>query len=116
MIARLIEDHRRIRAIVAELAICLEEPRPPLTPGFARCRWKLMRELSVHSACERQALGTAHGTDDSLDRVLRAHMLEWTAAAIQQRWAAYRVAARILLRRLVQRMDHEERAVFPKLA
>lgn len=116
MIARFTDDHVRVRALSAKLSAFLNEPCAPIVPGFARCRWELVRELSTHLACERRLLSRLPIADDTLDKALHRHMLDWTGAAIQARWSAYVHEARALLRRLDQRMDHEERVLFPMLA
>ncbi|KQT31310.1 hypothetical protein ASG29_15230 [Sphingomonas sp. Leaf412] len=119
-------DHDRVRAILTGLEAYLLAAAPPVDAGFSRLRWSLARELSVHLAFERTAYpkitsqprGPAlyNGLDRTLDADLGEHMTKWTLARIHAEWIAYRVSARLLSRRLRQRMAYEESVLFPMMA
>lgn len=107
------DEHERIRAIAAALDGFLDAGAPPTDPAFARARWSLSREVSMHLARERceQASGAPAGIDANLEVVLQDHMRQWTGGSIQAEWARYRIAARGLLHRLRRRMDYEDRGL-----
>lgn len=116
---RLLEDHRRADAIIRRLDAFLDRHVAPVEPAFAQLRWMLLREFTRHHAMETAALqrtggrGAAH--DQGLAEAFRAHMIQWSATAIQDRWPHYRHAARLLLDRMRRQMRHEEMALFPML-
>ena len=123
---RLHADHDRVRGILTGLEAYLLAATAPRDADFSRLRWSLARELSTHLAFERAAYpkitvqprGPAlyNGLDRTLDADLAEHMTYWTLARIHAEWIAYRVSARLLSRRLRQRMAYEENVLFPMLA
>ena len=125
-ISRFVDDHARIRKIVAALERFLQLERAPDEAAFARRRWELIREVSVHLAVEGRIItDMAKGIrlaphllqqDATLAAEVRTHMAEWTAAAIEERWPTYRRTTRALLARLRRRMEYEETSLFPALA
>jgi len=126
MLRRFVEDHDRLRSIIAEFDRHLKSSQAPTDVAFARLRWTLARQVAVHVALERRALPdmfarTAtpdlyRGLDHDLDCELNRQMTEWTASAIEASWAEYRSITANLLARLRRRMVFEEKKIFPALA
>jgi hypothetical protein len=113
------DQHDSIRRIAARMDIFLAKPTPPDGDEFARLRWTLVRELSIHLAVERPALttwlqrnaGRAAELDTDFDQVFAHHMATWSGANIHAAWADYRGVTADLLARLRRRMDYEERVI-----
>lgn len=123
MLAQLKTEHDRLRDLAGRLRTYLHGDAPPRDPDFARLRWMLVRELSVHLATERRAVddwcargGSGDGFDQELDDAFTRHVVAWSGATMTTTWSRYCDDTRDLLRRLCDRMDYEEAVVFPAFA
>lgn len=122
MLAQLKTEHDSLRDLAGRLRGYLHGDRPPHDPAFAQLRWMLVRELSIHLATERRAVdvwcamgGDGDGFDEALDDAFTRHIVAWSGATMASTWSRYCDETRVLLARLCDRMDYEERAVFPVL-
>lgn len=119
MLARLLEDHRRIGLIVDHIDSVLNTNCPVDISQLAQLRWTLARELLQHIAIEDRFLaGSPRSGGMVLSRVQRLlcdHHARWTGDRIVSGWAEYRIAASGLLAAVRARINHEEMDIFPQI-
>lgn len=121
MTAHLPHDHHLLRDLSDRLERYLDRETPPQEPEFARLRWMLVREMTLHLATERAVLARWRGQvgrmadrfDFALEDAFKQHVVAWSGATMIAIWPRYRIETRELLGRMRRRMDMEESAVFP---
>lgn len=125
MLDQLRHDHDRLRAIATQLRTLLKDDGARIGLCFAAARWTLTRELLRHMAMEKQFLRDSRldcaevssrspHNADNFERRYREHLARWTAMEIDAHWKDYCRDLREILNILEQRMQFEERTVFPK--
>ncbi len=105
----------------------MDKPEADLA-ALAAFRWKLMRLVTGHLAFEDvhlydalargggEAAAVAQSMAAELGHLLGSfqdHVRDWTPAAITGDWVGYRTASHALIAALVDRMDREEKQLYP---
>jgi hypothetical protein len=129
MLERLRNQHDLLRAFAHDLLGLLGSDRAADPEALAASRWRLSRMLLQHLALEERhvyrplerdpradvnmiAHGFSRELEDSFTRY-QEHMHHWTPEAILEDWPTYRRAAGHLLQFLLERLDREERELYP---
>lgn len=131
-IDRLLQEHDQLRAIGGELSAYLDGAEPPANDALADCRWRMARLILRHLPAEDRLVyrrlelhpdpavaALAHRYRRELDGLFdlfQEHSARWTSEHVVANWPEYRVAARRLVAGLIERMRHEEEALYPRLA
>ena len=129
MIDKLCNQHELLRQFVGELLALVSGDTPCDPENLAASRWRLARMLLQHLALEERAVyrplerdprpqvvmlayGFRRELDTSYARY-EQHMAEWTRERIEAQWPAYVSAVRHMADFLLERLDREERELFP---
>lgn len=128
MIEKLQGEHVELRRIAEELS-GLIAGATPCDPGeLARCRWKLARLVIRHLAGEdREIYNRPRDPASPLGTVTRRltdelgglyadfhrHITTWSGEAAAKNWKVYRAETQTLLKALHDRIDREERELYP---
>lgn len=128
IVEKLKNEHAELRRVADELNR-LVAGMTPCDPGaLARCRWQLARLVIQHLAGEDREiysrphdpaspLGiTASRLKDELGGLystFHLHIATWSGEAAIRDWKAYRAETRSLLKTLADRIDREERDLYP---
>lgn len=115
MFDRMLDDHGRLRAVIADLRSRFSADQMPTDRCFASLRWMLTRELLCHLVVENEVLrreGIPPQPTDILEFRYRQHLAEWQTPKIAADWAYYRRDLAKILNALERRMDDEEREIY----
>lgn len=100
------QEHKEIRALMAELRGWLVDSGLPIGRCFAIVRWTLTGRLLRHIAAERHQPGAP--ADDGFETRYRAHLAAWTSERIDAEWPAYCRETTALLDALERHMVRDE--------
>jgi hypothetical protein len=128
MITKLRDQHDVIRTIAAELRGLLAAATPDMN-ALTDCRWRMVRTLLQHLALEERWLYRPLERDTRSDVVtiaattrqeldgafaqLQVHIDGWPAKRVEANWSEYVRATGPFIDLLLDRMEHEERELFP---
>lgn len=128
--ASLAAEHADLARMVDELRRAVDDDEPDFD-RLARARWRLGFLLAVHLAKEDKhvypalkrhenaslaSLATAYETEmGDLDQRFRDYLADWPIQIITRRWLQFRLATTDLMDKLVQRIEREERELYPLL-
>ena len=132
LIARLLNEHSKLRSLGAEMATLVANAEPCDLAELARCRWNVARSLHLHLAYEERHLFSRYETDprpevrlasakarrrvDQLHALYKVHVERWNGKAIAAGWPHYQLAIRSMIARFIAMMDQEEAELFPLVA
>lgn len=131
MLERLRNQHDLLRAFAEDLLGLIGSEQLADADLLAASRWRLSRMLLQHLSLEERyvyrplerdprpevnivAHAFSRELEDSFGRY-EEHMHHWTPERIADDWQCYRRAARHLLDFLLERLDREERELYPML-
>jgi hemerythrin-like domain-containing protein len=131
MLDRLRNQHELLRTFARDLRGLIASEQPANADVLAAARWRLSRMLLQHLSLEERyvyrplerdprpevnmiAHGFSRELDDSFARY-QEHMHQWTPERISRDWHCYRRAARHLIDFLFERLDREERDLYPMI-
>ncbi|WP_183956121.1 hemerythrin domain-containing protein [Sphingobium fontiphilum] len=128
-IAELRRQHDEISLIAAQLGEAVSDESAPRQ--VARLRWQLARLLMTHLALEDRLLypATVHSSDDDTRKTAAAlqqemgdlaarfssYMTAWSDDRILREWSAFCTQTRAMLTALADRVDSENRILYPLL-
>lgn len=131
-VTRLLDEHSRLRVLGAELAGLVASAELCDLDELACRRWSLARMVHMHLAYEERHLFHRLAADpradvhaagararrgvEQLHRSYKAHVERWTAEDIVRRWPEFQRAVRMMVSRMVDRIDLEEADLFPLVA
>jgi hypothetical protein len=131
-IGRLMEGHARLRAVFDDLETITTSPLLGSREVLAEIRWRVVREMLPHLALDdRHVLGplsessnprhasTAHRFTKDLEGIyalFRRHVARWDGQAYEQDWAAYCRSVHKVIAAFRERMDREEKELYPLIA
>lgn len=128
IVEKLKDEHVELCRVAGELK-ALVAGATPCDPGaLAACRWRLARLVTRHLAAEDRQIysrprepgsplaAVAGRLKDDLGGLYAAfhrHIATWSGGAAAGDWPAFRAETRTLLKALVDRIDREERELYP---
>ena len=124
-------EHRRLRECNVEMVTLAKRYDPPGVEELNDARWRFTRtllrtltlkdrmvypRLRLHSDPRARAAAEQFDTSTTVDyERFAAHTKRFPPDAVVRDWRAYAVAVRLRTAELEDRMDHEERDLFPWL-
>ncbi len=129
MLARMLGDHDRLRQCAARLRALIDAPTPCDPAELAAVRWDLGSTMMAHLAFEDRHLYSKLEQDSrpainaagrAFQSELRAqfgayaeHAKSWTPQRVAADWTSYGTAVSRFLALLLERIDREERELYP---
>ena len=124
-------EHRRLRACNVEMATLARQFDPPSTDDLNDARWRFSRtllrtltlkdrmvypRLRLHADPAARAVAERFCQSTTADyERFAAHTKRFPPDVVVRDWRAYAVAVRLRTAELVDRLDREERELFPLL-
>jgi len=131
-LARLLSDHSKLRSLGADLVAIVSSAEPCDFRELARRRWDLARTVHLHLCFEERELFCRLEADprpqaraagvkgkrsvEQLHSLYKGHVERWNANGVTSRWPEFQAAVRVMVRRMIAAIDHEEVELFPFLA
>lgn len=133
LMTRLLSDHAQLRRYAADIRAALADPAASTRAGeLEELRWSISRDLMQHLAFDEKhvlavldAVGgpreqaVAGEFREELARIadrFRSHMTQWTGSKVAADPKRYRRSLDELIALLEQRLDREERELYPLIA
>ncbi len=124
-------EHRRLRACAEEMAAIARQPDPPDIDRLNDTRWRFCRallrtltlkdrmiypRLRLHAAPDARAAAErfCHSTTADYEK-FASHTRRFPPDVVLSDWRSYAVAVRLRIAEVIDRLDHEERELFPWL-
>ena len=122
------DEHVALARVADELGRLIAGDAPSDPAALAACRWKLARLVTQHLANEdRQIYSRLYDPTSRLGSSVKRladelgglyasfqqHITRWTGEAVRADWHGYRGETRALIRALHDRIDREERELYP---
>ncbi len=131
-VARLISEHSKLRFLGNDLVGLVSGSEPCDFDELSRRRWDLARTVHQHLAYEERQLfaplasdlrpevraagATAKRGVEQLHLLYKVHLERWTEDEITSRWAEFQVAVKMMVTRMIAKIDREEVDLFPLVA
>ncbi|MBW6532627.1 hemerythrin domain-containing protein [Sphingomonas sp. RRHST34] len=122
------KQHASLKESAAALRFEVDRPTPDME-ALARAKWRLGYRLAVHLAHEDRhvyPILIAHADHriaslaalyeremGDLDQRFRDYIARWSSDMVTSEWPAYRLATYTILDALAQRIDREDRELYP---
>lgn len=131
-VARLLSEHSKLRSLGADLVELVSTKDVCDFNELARRRWDLARTVHLHLAYEERQLFTPLDADsrphvraaaaaakhgiEQLHALYKAHVEHWGDQEITAHWGGFQVAVKVMVARMIAKLDREETDLFPWVA
>ncbi|TPG14294.1 hemerythrin domain-containing protein [Sphingomonas oligophenolica] len=131
-VVRLLSEHSKLRLLGNDLVALVSTAEVCDFDELARRRWDLARTVHLHLAYEdrqlfvpldsdprphvRAAAAAAKRGVEQLHALYTAHVEHWGDHEVTARWGEFQVAVKVMVARMIAKLDREETDLFPLVA